>query len=697
MQSDTHRELRLSCDLLQVNATSVVPARTQRGHLYALLNPLLQFKLKRSSQALVPHLLLHSNLPPSDSERAAVCNVVAVIEAEMAQLQQRKTMFSQQKRRSLSKCTKLLQLHTAVLSPIRWIPTEILEQIFQYCGWQYIPGRKCHWRELPWAISQVCRTWRKITSNLPCLWNRLPICLGEDTLTNLDAQAAFLTGILARSRNAPLYLYIYAPFKKYGWHPLIDALLPHSKRVEELAIESSIITMDAFQKFKGRLPLLRKITLSKELRQNSWTTILIDIFEDAPLLHEVTLIGLHTHDVMLPWMQLTSFNGNKINRTGLAQVVANSLDLEHLEIAGYSYDAGPKPATLRRLTSLKVNLENPTITSNFFEKLNLPAVEEIEVEQYQGDLLSHLIPMLSRCPRPSVLRKLTLRAATQGEGGLTSLLKLTPQLVKLDLELPPLQDILQLAINSESPPLVPMLETLIVHVSTEDIWMKAIPLTTLAHSRSEIDEMLMVSGERKQLRNIRIVFPSPSSCHMAQVELNGWLDDPEPTSNQSHHFRLWKHILHEELPELDYKDPPRTRKLDLKFAYRLDRLLGAIEDFQLNDVKSLFVRESGLFLLLLIHYSQASELHSSLRRLSCIQPNRIPGDNIYHFRMRSQEILNAWAPSLRKDLVTLQWVLKGARSLIYVPVNDGERPTIRVVYYPVAVLDLTHVTPKSAL
>lgn len=66
-------------------------------------------------------------------------------------------------------------------------------------------------------------------------------------------------------------------------------------------------------------------------------------------------------------------------------------------------------------------------------------------------------------------------------------------------------------------------------------------------------------------------------------------------------------------------------------------------------------------------------MHSSLRRLSCMRPNSIPGENIYHFRMRSQEILNKWAPFLRKNLDVLQWVMEGSTSLVYIPLNDGER------------------------
>ena len=579
----------------------IVPAK--KGLVYSLLKPLSKMRVKRSklTGTHAPELLLHSNLPPTDSERAVVCNVVAAVEEEIAQLQQKSKKFSQRRRRRLTQCTELLRVHNAVLSPIRWIPTEILEGIFRHCACPFILDQKCHWRELPWAISQVCQTWREITLNLPCLWNRIPIHLGDNTLANLAAQAAFFTGLLERSRNASLYLHVQGPFKEYDWHPLINALVPHSERLEELTINSSTVTMNAFRKFKGRLPLLRKLTLSKTSLRNHPSALIIDLFEEAPLLRDVTLYALYTHELILPWSQVTSFNGNRINRTGLSQLVANSLDLERLEIAGYSYGAGPRTATLPHLTSLKVKLENPNITSNFFfGSLNLPNVEEIEVEEYRGDILPHLISMFSRCPTPSLLRKLTLRNIIQeAPGDLRSLLWLTPQLLELDLELPPpVHNLSVLIIGPNSLPLVPMLETLVIHTKAEDVWMKDNPATALARSRCEIDydgKCCFPIEERKQIKTFRIIFSNSSSRHIAQCKLNGWLENDDdsnnPNSSQTHH---WRQMLHEEIPELDHRSPPLKKKFDLKPGHRLDLLLEAIEEFQLDasNVKSFYVRNN---------------------------------------------------------------------------------------------------------
>ena len=463
--------------------------------------------------------------------------------------------------------------------------------------------------------------------NLPYLWNRIPIHLGDNTLAKLDAQATFLTGLLARSRNASLYLHVQAPSKEYDWHPLIDALVPYSGRVEELTIKSSIVTMNAFRKVKGHLPLLRKLTLSKASQRNRPNALIIDLFEEAPLLREVTLFALYTHELILPWPQVISFNGSRINRAGLSQLVANSLDLERLEIAGYSYGAGPRTATLRRLTTLKVKLENPAITSNFFfGSLNLPKVEEIEVEEYQGDLLPHLIAMLSRCPTPSMLRKLSFRNIIQeAPGDLTSLLVHTPQLLELDLELPPIHDLFKLIIGPENPPLVPMLETLIIHTKAEDTWrnLKEVPVTTIARSRCEIDERLTGSfpAQRRKLKTFRLIFSNPSSRHMAQAELNGWLEndsDSKPSLYQTHHLKLWRHMLHQEVPELDHKSTSLKKKLDLKFGHRLDRLLGAIEKFQLDDVKGLYVRKT-LFTDFLFFFSFLYFDFLQCRRRDCIR------------------------------------------------------------------------------
>lgn len=472
-----------------------------------------------------------------------------------------------------------------------------MEQIFQHCTCEFDPDQNSHWRQLPWAVSQVCQSWRDITLSLPYLWNRIPIHLETNTWPNLEAQASFLIEVLARSQNAPLYLYIHAPFKEYDWHPLINALVPHSERVEELSIASCLATMNAFQKFCGRLPLLRKLTLSKTSRRNFPNSAIINVFEEAPLLREVTLNALYTYEIMLPWLQLTSFNGIKINRAALRQVVANSLDLERLEISGHCYGTGPKVVTLHRLTSLKVKLKNSNITSNFFfGSLNLPIVEEIGVEEYQGDLIPHLIPMLSRCPIPSVLRKLVLGsvALEAPRGNLTALLKLTPQLLELELQLPPISDLFELIMRPESPPLVPMLETLIIHANTGEasVW-ETIPATSLARSRCEIDDAptgsFQLPFERRKLKTFRLIFPDLSSCDSAQAELNEWFEF-FPNSKSARDLKLWKHMLHEQLPELDHKPPPRKRKFDLKFAQRLDRLLTAIEEFQLDDVKGLYVR-----------------------------------------------------------------------------------------------------------
>lgn len=595
-----------------------------------------RFKLTGTTHA-PPELLLHSNLPPTDSERAAVSNVVAAVEEEIAQLQQ-EPKSSQRRRRRLTQCTELLRVHNAVLSPIRCLPTEVLEEIFRRCASPLILNQDSHWKELSWALSQVCRTWREITLNLPCLWNRIPIHLGDNTLANLAAQATFLTGLLARSRNAPLYLHVQAPFKEYDWHPLISALIPHSERIEELTINSSTVTMNAFRKCKGHLPLLRKLALSKTSQRNHPSALIIDLFEDAPLLREVTLFALYTHELILPWPQIISFNGSRINRTGLSQLVANSLDLEHLEIAGYSYGAGPRTATLRSLTTLKVKLENPSITSNFFfGSLHLPNVQEIKVEEYQGDLLPHLVFMLSRSSpsptTPSMVRKLTLRNIVQeSPGDLALLLRLTPQLVELDLDLPPIYDLSGLVVGPEihhplvpmlktQPPLVPLLETLIIHVvkAEDTIWKKENPATAIARSRCEIE-----NERRRKLKTFRITFSSNNNNlntrHIAQTELNGWLVDdssssskPSSSSSSSHHFKSWRQTLHEELPELDNKPPPLMKKFDLKKSHRLDQLLGAIEEYQFqlvdeSDMKRLYVRipisyTSSLFSHPFIHFN----------------------------------------------------------------------------------------------
>jgi hypothetical protein len=87
--------------------------------------------------------------------------------------------------------------------------------------------------------------------------------------------------------------------KAARWHPAIAILVSHSYRWQHLSIVSrSSPLLRAFRPIKKRLPILR--TLNLELHPEAH----LDIFQKAPKLSQLRLIGVSPNRIALPWEQL---------------------------------------------------------------------------------------------------------------------------------------------------------------------------------------------------------------------------------------------------------------------------------------------------------------------------------------------------------------------------------------------------------
>ncbi|KAJ7652603.1 hypothetical protein B0H17DRAFT_872971, partial [Mycena rosella] len=62
--------------------------------------------------------------------------------------------------------------HTAIMSPIRYLPSEILCLIFLMT---VPPLRTLEIPRAPWVLGQICRRWRDIAVALPMLWSSFGI------------------------------------------------------------------------------------------------------------------------------------------------------------------------------------------------------------------------------------------------------------------------------------------------------------------------------------------------------------------------------------------------------------------------------------------------------------------------------------------------------------------------------------------
>ncbi|KAJ7239597.1 hypothetical protein B0H12DRAFT_1056600, partial [Mycena haematopus] len=117
------------------------------------------------------HALLNSNEVPLDSEvpiiKAAIAKVdasLACIDEEIMQLQSRLKQLEAERDRLSSYRTQ----SSAILSPLRRMPPEILGEIFSWTIPQDIRREEGY---SPWFLTHISRRWREIAVSTSSLWS----------------------------------------------------------------------------------------------------------------------------------------------------------------------------------------------------------------------------------------------------------------------------------------------------------------------------------------------------------------------------------------------------------------------------------------------------------------------------------------------------------------------------------------------
>lgn len=537
-----------------------------------------------------PHLL-QSNIPPSDSEAIDILKVVSAVEAQFLRPQEIQELGTDRMtKHQLDHAHQFVHAHKGVLSAIRRIPPELLQEIFLHIidPWTY-----SRWNTIPWALSQVCRLWRTTALSVSVLWSRLPtIYLHKKIPCSYDAR---IRELLVRSRDAPISFYLYAPFKELNSHPIIDALVLHSERWQTVTIDSTTPTILAFKGIKGRLSSLR--TLSLEVWRET-DPVVFDMFEDAPQLREVSLDGPFPGEVRLPFSQLTRYK-ERVRGRGMADfTISLATSLTTLEISRLSQSPDIPVTTLPLLVTLRVQFDD-IISQGFLENVTLPAIQEILIAGFEGHLITVLTAMISRSHSPCVLKKFAFRTSELDSGELTTLLRLTPHLVDLNLPLPPPDDLSNLIIGRNSRPLVPFLQMLTFEAEAVRRSETSQALNALAVSRCYQNTSLtsVVPGDvppsdHRTLKELRILFKSSRTCHHELKFLENWIQ-----SEESKQLEVWKGNLLQEVPELEGRPAPRKRKFDLKWCERVFDIFSNIEKFQIKNVNAIYVRNMQLIIL----------------------------------------------------------------------------------------------------
>ncbi|KAF8971259.1 hypothetical protein BDZ97DRAFT_1349926 [Flammula alnicola] len=540
-----------------------------------------------------PHLL-RSNVPPSESEAILIHVVIAEANAEEQRLHKLLldrpdsgiASWKMVTRHKIARAAKFVHAHEAITSCIRRMPPEILQEIFSFISKDPTSHDQhlLKTRDLPWAPSQVCRSWRAIALSLPSLWNHLPtVDVTRTTKAKTKFQKVLLSELFRRSANTLLTVRIYAPSCDLGSsHPVIDLLVQYSERWETVIIDLTPATIACIQGVRDRLPSLRTLKLTISLRSpddDGYPGTRLDIFEVAPQLRSAHVKGSYFGEIVLPLQHLVHCKHELASMFQINQMCDSSV-LKTLTLSENSerhFDLG-EIIRLPHLVKLDFETYRSAETS-LLQCISFPAIEDLHIIVRSRNVLQTLTSAILRSGFPCPLKTLFLRTMfASNEPDLTTLLELTPELVELDITMPSHREILDLARVKQDQPLVPRLEVCTFQVKREtgaDSETAGI-VSQLATSRCEADE------SRSEYCEL-IWTPSTTSSELERL----------------------KHKLHQEIPKFNvwYLDPPT--KSDRKWRDRVCTILTDIESVEITDARDILM--SGLHLSLRI-FEQAALL-----------------------------------------------------------------------------------------
>jgi hypothetical protein len=173
-------------------------------------------------------------------------SVVHSLQAEIKAIHVR-IAVQQEKRRAVE--IRILE-NRARISPVRFLPTEILQQIFKSC----LPNNRYvipHILSAPLLLCQICRRWRDIARATPELWSSIDV--HDWGVWTAEFYTDMVARWLAAARTRPLAVSVVC-LQKWDWFRQYDPtqsglfrlLASHSGRFHDLHIQASRGYIDAF-------------------------------------------------------------------------------------------------------------------------------------------------------------------------------------------------------------------------------------------------------------------------------------------------------------------------------------------------------------------------------------------------------------------------------------------------------------------
>lgn len=247
------------------------------------------------NETLSPYAhVLHTNHVPSDSELYEIKAFLSKPEFELDRLEAEVTRAQAILDGLVSKRDKLkhfVDAHKALISPVRRLPPEILQEIFVRCL-STTRNSVMHNSEPPMLLTEVCSDWRRIALATPALWSSLHLVLSNTNSSEKSPpkQFAAAKAWLKRSGSFLLSVSLYDASWDYSLSRFIEFLDPVIHRCRTLEF---VAPMQLVARLDTRaLPFLEEIAIhSLNLFTGYQGDNGLSFLKEATSLRRVTMTG----------------------------------------------------------------------------------------------------------------------------------------------------------------------------------------------------------------------------------------------------------------------------------------------------------------------------------------------------------------------------------------------------------------------
>lgn len=311
-----------------------------------------------------------------------------------------------------------LQIKTCrdAISPIHWIPNEILGEIFSHC----LPlDRRFSRFSAPLLLLQVCRLWCDVAISTRSFWSSMAFWKPPSNTDILCYPLRFLSGWLLLSGRNSLDLFFEESLTYNHLKPLVElVLLAHYSQLRHLDLHLTKESAFALVHFvvlpPGSLENLESLVL-EGLDEADFAFEeegpLITVFQNSPRLRKLTTNALEftytfnnsttspEFDLsILPWAQLTHLMVTDFIRVDVFAIVlaeCSALQFLRISLTLESHDEFmdverwlPKePVILSNLVELYLSLANGLSIPSLLDVFNFPALEHLHIRRSESGRL----------------------------------------------------------------------------------------------------------------------------------------------------------------------------------------------------------------------------------------------------------------------------------------------------------------------